>query len=107
MQSDNVTLPFDPAAAAAAQVKLPKFSTIDASMWFWWAEVQFCLKRITSSTTQADHILASLLDELFPHILELLISKGDTAIEYSDLKAMLHSIGSIASNSSYNCPNSP
>ncbi|MPC27993.1 hypothetical protein E2C01_021186 [Portunus trituberculatus] len=59
MQSDSITLLSDP-AVAAAQVKLPTFSVINAPTWFQWVEVQFRLKRITSSTTHADHIIASL-----------------------------------------------
>ncbi|MPC60642.1 hypothetical protein E2C01_054697 [Portunus trituberculatus] len=73
MQSDSVTLPSDP-AAVAAQVKLATFSAINAPTWFRRAEVQFCLKRITSSMTQANHWMKS---------------KGDIAIEYSDLKTFL------------------
>ena len=41
------------------------------------------------STAQADHVLAALPDELFPRISEWLISKGDSAIGYNDLKNFL------------------
>ena len=85
---DSDTPPTSP-AAAAAPVKLPTFSVVDAPTWFRRAEVQFRLKRITSPTNQADHVLAALPDELFPRISEWLISKGDSAIEYTDLKNFL------------------
>ncbi|KAK8397537.1 hypothetical protein O3P69_004355 [Scylla paramamosain] len=62
MQSDSILPPTSP-PVAAAQVKLPTFSV--------------------------DHILASLPEELYPCISERPISKGDTAIEYSDLKTFL------------------
>lgn len=88
MEPTSVTSPSEPAAAAAT-VKLPPFSAIDAPTWFRRAEVQFRLKRVTSSTTQADHVLASLPEELFPRISEWLASQGDEAIKYSDLKAYL------------------
>lgn len=86
--TDSGTPPPSP-AAATAQVKLPNFSVIDAPTWFRRAEVQFRLKKVTSPTTQADHVLAALPDELFPRISEWLISKGDSAIGYSDLKNFL------------------
>ncbi|MPC49667.1 IQ and AAA domain-containing protein 1-like [Portunus trituberculatus] len=84
----SVTSPSE-LAAVAAQIKLPTFSEIDAPTWFRRAEVQFHMKRITNSTTQADHFLVSLPDEVFPCISEWLISKGDTATEYGDLKTFL------------------
>lgn len=86
--ADNDTTYNNP-PVAAAQVKLPTFSVVDAPTWFRRAEVQFRLKRVTSPTTQADHVLAVLPDEIFPKISEWLMSKGDTAIEYSDLKIYL------------------
>ena len=88
MKNEDDTSPTNP-PAAAVQIKLPTFSTIDAPTWFRRAEVQFRLKRVTTPTTQADHVLAALPDELLPHISEWLISKGDQAIEYNDLKALL------------------
>ena len=86
--SDNETKP-DIAPAASAQVKLPTFSAIDAHTWFRRAEVQFRLKKLTSPTTKADHVLAALPEELFPRISEWLFSKGDAAIQYDDLKTYL------------------
>lgn len=93
--ADAVTPPSSPSAAravpaaAVAQFKLPTFSVLDAPTWFRRAEVQFRLKRLTSATIQADHVLASLPDDLFPRISEWLLSKGDGAIEYCDLKNFL------------------
>lgn len=90
METVEGTPPSSPAAAAAvAPVKLPTFSVIDAPTWFRRAEVQFRLKRVTAPTVQADHVLAALPDDLFPRISEWLISKGDAAIGYVDLKNFL------------------
>lgn len=75
--------------AAAAHIKLPTFSAIEAPIWFRRAEIQFRLKKITHTTSKADHVLAALPDDLFPRIAEWLESKGDTAVKYEDLKAFL------------------
>ena len=75
-----------PAALPAAfHFKLPTF----AAVWFCRAEVQFKLKKITSSRTLADHVLAAIPDTLFPQMSTWLDSKGDDAIEYQDLKTFL------------------
>ncbi|KAK7068951.1 hypothetical protein SK128_004948, partial [Halocaridina rubra] len=72
-----------------ANFKLPTFSTIDAHIWFRRAEIQFRLKRITNSGTQADHVSSSIPDTLFPQISDWLESQGDNAIAYQDLKTFL------------------
>ena len=70
--------------AAALHLKLPTFSTVDTAIWFHHAEVQFRLQRVTSSRTQADHVLAAIPDTIFPQM-----STWLDAIEYQDLKAFL------------------
>ena len=80
-----------PAATPPAihHLKLPTFSTVDVAIWFRCAEVQFRLKKITSSCTQADHVLAAIPDTLFPQMSAWLDAKGDDAVEYNDLKLFL------------------
>ena len=75
--------------AAATQIHLPPFSVIDAPTWFRRAEIQFRLKKLNSSTSRADHVLAALPDDLFPRLAEWLESKGDVAIQYDELKDYL------------------
>ena len=75
--------------AGVLHFKLPTFSTVDAAIWFRRAEVQFRLRRVTSSRTQADHVLAAIPDTIFPQMSTWLDAKGDDAIEYQDLKAFL------------------
>ena len=92
MPADADSTPADAAAASPAgafHFKLPTFSTVDAAIWFRRAEVQFRLKKVTSSRTQADHVLAAIPDTLFPQMSTWLDSKGDDAVEYQDLKAFL------------------
>ena len=72
-----------------ANFRLPAFSTIDSTIWFKRAEVQFRIKKITSSTSQADHVLAAIPDALFPQISKWMDSKGSSAIQYEDLKKYL------------------
>ena len=86
--------PADSASLAASlpavhHFKLPTFSTVAAAIWFRRAEVQFRLKKITPSCTQADHILAAIPDTFFPQMSTRLEAKGDDAIEYPDLKTFL------------------
>ena len=57
-------------------LKLLTFSTVNATIWFRRAEVRFRLKTITSSHTQADHILAVIPDTLFPQMSAWLDAKG-------------------------------
>ena len=79
-----------PAALPAAfHFELPTFASVDAAIWSRRAEVQFRLKKITSSRNQADHFLAAIPDTLFPQLSTWLDSKGDDAIEYQDLKTFL------------------
>ena len=75
-------------APTAAAIHLPKFSTSAAIAWFQRAEVQFRLKKITSSSTKADHVLASIPEEIFPRLSSWLQQRGD-AVEYEDLKQEL------------------
>ena len=94
-------MPADPTTAASADstspaalpaafhFELPTFASVDAAIWFRRAEVQFRLKKITSSRNQADHVFAAIPDTLFPQISTWLDSKGDDAIEYQDLKTFL------------------
>ena len=84
MSSDDAT----PAAAASREVRLPPFSTIDPAAWFLRAEVQFRLKRVTSSETKADYVLASLADDVFAQLTPWLKTRGDE-ICYEDLKKEL------------------
>ena len=69
--------------------KLIMFSTVDASIWFRRAEVKFCLKKVMNSRTQADHVLAAKPDTLFPQMSDWLDSKGNTPIDFQDLKTFL------------------
>ena len=52
-------------------------------------EVQFRLKKVTSSGTQADHVLAAIPDTLFPQMSAWLDVKGDDTVEYNDLKTFI------------------
>ena len=79
----------DTAPAVVANFRLPAFSTVDAVIWFRRAEVQFRLKNVRSSRTQADHVLATLPDALFPQMSQWLDSKGKDPIEYEELKSYL------------------
>ena len=72
-----------------ANFRLPAFSTVDTAIWFRRAEIQFRLKNIRTSSSQADHVLAALPDALFPQIAEWLDSQGSNAIKYEDLKSYL------------------
>ena len=72
-----------------ANFRLPPFSTVDASVWFRRAEVQFRLKGITRSTTQADHVQAALPDSIYPQVSQWLDGHGSTPIQYNALKAYL------------------
>ena len=75
--------------AVLTNFRLPAFSSVDTNIWFKRAEIQFRLKKITSSTVQADHVLAALPDALFPQIAEWLDDQAATAIFYDVLKAFL------------------
>ena len=79
----------DAAPAVVANFRLPTFSTVDAAIWFRRTEVQFRLKNIRSTKTQADHVLAALPDALFPLMAQWLDSKGNDPIEYEELKSYL------------------
>ena len=79
----------DNSPTAAAQVKLPNFTPIDAQTWFRRAEVQFRLKKENSPTARADYVLAALPEDIFTRIAEWLQSKGDAPVNYTDLKAFL------------------
>ena len=54
--------------AGVLHFKLPTFSTVDTAIWFRRAEVQFRLRRARSSHTQADHVLATIPDTIFPQM---------------------------------------
>ena len=75
--------------ASVLHFKLLTFSTVDTAIWFRRAEVQFRLRRVRSSHTQADHVLAAIPDTIFPQMSTWLDAKGDDMIEYQDLKAFL------------------
>ena len=62
----------DNSPTAAAQVKLPNFTPIDAQTWFRRAEVQFRLKKENSPMARADYVLAALPEDIFTHIAEWL-----------------------------------
>ena len=70
-------------------LRLPTFSAVDAGIWFKRAEIQFRLRRITKSQTMADHVLASIPDDLFPQVSQWLDEQGNNPIEYADVKAYL------------------
>ena len=72
-----------------ANFRLPAFSTVDTAIWFRRAEVQFRIKKVKDSSTQADHVLAALPDAIFPQIAAWLDAHGTNAVKYEDLKAYL------------------
>lgn len=76
-------------AAPAAIIKLPAFCAADAATWFQRVEVQFRLKRETSDSRKADHVLAALPEETFPLISDWLTEQGDDAILYPALKEQI------------------
>ena len=55
-----------PDVHAISMLKLPTFSTVDASSRFRRVEIQFHLKKITNSQMKADHVLAAISEDLFP-----------------------------------------
>ena len=82
-----------PADTSSPTASLPAFhhfnlSTVSTKA-FRLAEVQFQLKKVTNSRTQAGDVLATIPDTLFPQMLDWLDSKGDNPIDYQDLKAFL------------------
>ena len=82
---DNVR---EPVALNAASVKLPSFSRTDSQVWFRRAETQFRLKGVSQSCTKADHVLASIPDEIFSHIAHWLNEQPDQ-LSYGELKSYL------------------
>lgn len=76
-------------AAPAADIKLPTFCAADAATWFQRIEVQFRLKRETSDSRKADHVLAALPEETFPLISDWLTEQGGNAILYPALKEQI------------------
>ena len=72
----------------AAILSLPRFSTAAVTAWFQRAEVQFRLKRVVQSRTKADHVLASIPEEVFPRLSDWLEEKGDH-LQYEELKEEL------------------
>lgn len=76
-------------AAAAPQIKLSPFCAVDAFAWFLRAEIQFRLKNENSQTRRADHVLAALPDEVFSRISQWIVSRGNTPIQYDDIKTLL------------------
>ena len=89
MSDPDTSTPAATPSVVIAGLKLPAFSSTDAAIWFRRAEVQFRLKNVRSSRTQADHVLAALPDVLFPQLSVWLDDKGDDPVEYDDLKAFL------------------
>ena len=77
-----------PLSVNATSVKLPPFSRTEAQVWFRRAEIQFRLKGISRSATMADHVLASLPEEIFPQIAHWLNDQPDE-LSYEVLKAYL------------------
>ena len=75
--------------AVQANFRLPTFSSVDSAIWFKRAEVQFRLKKVSSTTVQADYVLAAFPDSLFPQVAEWLDAKGTDPVTYDDLKAFL------------------
>ena len=75
--------------AGAFHFKLPTFSTVDAAIWFRRAEVQFRLKKVTPSRTQADHVLAAIPDTLFPQMSTWFDAKGDDTIESTERRGQM------------------
>lgn len=72
-----------------ANFRLPAFSTVDTAIWFRRAEVQFRIKKVKDSSTQADHVLAALSDGVFPQIAGWLDDHGSNPVRYEDLKSYL------------------
>ena len=75
-------------AATAQEVKLPTFCAAKAVSWFQRAEIQFRLKRETSYTCMANHVLTSLPQDVFLLISSWLLEQGDH-LEYDKLKRRL------------------
>ena len=78
----------EPVSLNAASVKLPPFSRTDAQVWFRRAETHFRLKGVSRSSTMADHVLASIPDEIFSHIAHWLNEQPDQ-LSYETLKSYL------------------
>ena len=64
-------------AATAREVKLPTFCAAETVSLFQRAEIQFRLKRETSHTHMANHVLASLPQDVFLLISSWLLEQGD------------------------------
>ena len=80
------------ATTATMHIQLPTFSPADALAWFQRAEVIFRTKRVTSSTRKADHVLASLPEDIFPILSPWLLSKEDQEITFEETKQKLLTI---------------
>lgn len=72
----------------ATAVHLPAFSSSQPLTWFRRAERHFHLKKITNSTTKADHTIEMLPESVFQHISPWLDTQL-AEIKYEDLKATL------------------
>ena len=77
-----------PDVHAKSVLKLLTFLTVDASSWFWRAEIQFCLGKITNSLMKDDHVLAAISEDLFTQVSAWLNGWGNH-ISCDDLKVYL------------------
>ena len=87
-EKEHVAMPTDEPPVSAVAVKLPPFSTLEPLVWFKRAEIQFRLRKITDANTKADHVLASLPDEVFSQISSWIDQQPDD-LKYDDVKVFL------------------
>lgn len=73
---------------AAVSLKLPTFWTASAEAWFYHAEAQFCIRKITESDTKYHYVVASLDSATANRALSLLSAPPATG-KYEALKAFL------------------
>ena len=62
------------ADTSAGAIKLPTFWTNQPEVWFFQAEAQFHLKKITDNTTKFYHVVAALDMEISKKIYDILSS---------------------------------
>ncbi|KAJ3663672.1 hypothetical protein Zmor_007903 [Zophobas morio] len=73
---------------AATQIKLPQFWTCSPAAWFFQAEAQFNLKRITSDASRYEHVITALPQDIVILVVDIL-QKPPTENKYETLKKSL------------------
>lgn len=73
---------------AATQIKLPQFWTCSPAAWFFQAEAQFNLKRITSDVSRYEHVITALPQDIVILVVDIL-QKPPTENKYETLKKSL------------------